>query len=187
MSKTVFLPHGGGPMPLLDEEIHKNMNDFMRHIANDFAPDAIVIFSAHHETNGVHVIYDNQDDLTFDYYGFPKETYQYKYRPPKALKLGKEIEDILRSKGFDVSSSDRGFDHGVFVPLMIMYPEAKIPVIQISLHNSLDPRYHIELGEALSTLNNQKILFIGSGYSFHNMRAFMGNKTDDKNNIFHDW
>lgn len=187
MNKTVFLPHGGGPMPLLDPDSHQNMNDFIKNISFDFNPDAIVIFSAHHETDGIHVIYDNVEGLVFDYYGFPKETYQYSYNPPKDLELGEQIIEKLSSAGFDVYSSDRGFDHGVFVPLLLMYPHAEIPVIQISLHKSLDPSLHIKLGETLSTLDSKNILFIGSGYSFHNMREFFNQSTDEKNNQFHNW
>lgn len=185
MSKTLFIPHGGGPLPLIDESQNKDLNNFLRSYSN-LTPEAIVIFSAHYETNNVDVIYDNVDELTFDYYGFPREAYKYQYNPPKNMVLGKEIVTELLNKGYSVSSTKRGFDHGVFVPLMLMFKDANIPVIQISINKNLDASYHIELGKSLQFLTSKNILIIGSGYSFHNMREFMGHSaTDIKNDIFH--
>lgn len=186
MSKTIFIPHGGGPLPLIDEENNKDLITFLRTYKN-LTPKAIIIFSAHYETNGIDVIYDNKDELVFDYNGFPKETYQYTYNPPKNISLGKEIFNTLQNKGYNVTSSQRGFDHGVFVPLMLMFEKANIPVIQISLNKNLKSKYHIELGEALSFLKEKDVLIIGSGYSFHNLREFFtGNSEDIKNDQFHD-
>lgn len=186
MSKSLFIPHGGGPLPLIDETQNKDLNNFLRGYSN-LTPDAIVIFSAHYETNNVDVVYDNLDELTFDYYGFPKEAYEYQYNPPKNVELGNEIVNVLKNKGYDVSSTKRGFDHGVFVPLMLMFKEANIPVIQISINKNLDAKYHIELGKSLQFLTSRNVLVIGSGYSFHNMREFFSHsKTDDKNDQFHD-
>jgi aromatic ring-opening dioxygenase catalytic subunit (LigB family) len=185
MSKTLFIPHGGGPLPLINESQNKDLNDFLRSY-NQLTPKAIVIFSAHYETNEIDVIYDNVDELTFDYYGFPKETYDYKYNPPKDIVLGTEIVTELKKKGYKVTSTKRGFDHGVFVPLMLMFEEANIPVVQISINKNLDANYHIELGKALQFLRSKDILIIGSGYSFHNLREFFSNSNgDEKNDIFH--
>ncbi len=187
MSKTIFLPHGGGPMPLLQDEGHKDIISLFQKIGKENHPDLIVIFSAHHETEDIHVIYDNKDQLTFDYYGFPKETYNYQYRPPKDIETGKRIVDLLNENNIKALSSDRGFDHGVFVPLMLMYPKADIPVIQISLKKGLDPEFHIKLGESLRNLDKENILFLGSGFSFHNLRSFFTPGKDEKNESFHDW
>ncbi|MFK5883576.1 MAG: class III extradiol ring-cleavage dioxygenase [Candidatus Izemoplasma sp.] len=188
MSKTVYLPHGGGPLPLIDQKTYINMNKFIKNIGESSNPEAIIVFSAHLETKEVTVIYDNIDNLLFDYYGFPEETYKYEYNPPKAIKLGKSIITKLNKAGIKTVSSTRGFDHGVFIPLMIMYPKATIPVIQISLKEGLDELFHINLGKALSFLKDDNILFLGSGFSFHNIREFFNNKlVDDKNNQFHDW
>lgn len=188
MSKTVYLPHGGGPLPLIDEKSYKNMNNYIRSIGEGYRPEAIIVFSAHLETNEVEVIYDNKSKLTYDYYGFPKETYEYKYNPPKNISLGKKIIALLNGKNIKAISSSRGFDHGVFIPLMLMYPKADIPVIQISLKKGLEEGFHISLGESLSSLKNENILFLGSGFSFHNLRELMsGNEKDDKNDQFQDW
>lgn len=188
MSRTVFIPHGGGPLPLIDEVTNKDLNLFLRDIGSNYQPDAIIVFSAHYETDDIEVIYEHDEKLVFDYYGFPKETYEYKYNPPINIKLGQTIIETLKKHDFSVTSSTRGFDHGVFVPLLLMYKDAHIPVIQISLHKSLDPAYHIRLGKALQELRNQNILFLGSGYSFHNLRELMRQQgNDDRNNQFHDW
>ncbi len=186
MSKTIFIPHGGGPLPLINESQNKELNDFLRSYG-DLNPKAIIIFSAHYETLNTDVIYDNDDNLTFDYYGFPKETYEYLYNPPKNKILGKEIVQKLKDKGYNVISSKRGFDHGVFVPLMLMFEKADIPVVQISINKSLDAKYHIELGKALNFLTTKDVLIIGSGYSFHNLREFFSEAIIDvKNDEFHD-
>lgn len=188
MSKTLYLPHGGGPLPLIDQKTYNNMNNFIKNIGNSYKPEVIIIFSAHLETKEVTVIYNHDEALLFDYFGFPEETYNYKYNPPKDLILGKKIIKELNNSGIKTTSSKRGFDHGVFIPLMIMYPKESIPVIQISLKRGLDELFHINLGKALSFLKNEKILFLGSGFSFHNIRSFFANnKIDEKNNQFHDW
>ncbi len=96
-------------------------------------------------------------------------------------------------EGESISSAfnhNRGYDHGVYVPLALMYPEANIPVIQISLMKSLDPRQHLDLCAALSPLLEENILILGSGFSFHNMRAFdwqNPQSSDPLNDSFQDW
>jgi len=187
MSRTVYLPHGGGPLPLLEKKVYENMNNFIINIGQEYVPETIIVFSAHLETDEVNVIYNHNNDLVFDYYGFPEETYKYSYNPPINKSLGENIIKELKKSGINAVESIRGFDHGVFVPLLLMYPKADIPVIQISLKNGLDPEYHIKLGEALRYLKNQNILFIGSGFSFHNMREFFSKGTDTKNEYFHEW
>ena len=149
MSKTIYIPHGGGPLPLLDKPGHKNLLDFFESYAKDYRPKAIVVFSAHYETFDTEVIYDNGDDLVYDYYGFPEEAYTFEYKPPKDIVLGKRLLHELNKNGINAVSSKRGFDHGVYIPLMIMYPKADIPVIQISLKRGLDELFHIALGKAL--------------------------------------
>ncbi len=187
MSKTIYIPHGGGPMPLLDREGHKNLIGFYEKVAKNYHPKAIVVFSAHFESDPIEVMYDNGDDLVYDYYGFPREAYEYQYKPPKDIALGERIVDLLNKNGIETVSSKRGFDHGVYVPLMIMYPKADIPVIQVSLKRGLDERFHIALGQAFQSLKNEDILFIGSGFSFHNLRAFFTTGEDERNEAFQQW
>ena len=116
--------------------------------------------------------------LLFDYGGFPAETYQYKYPAPGDPKLAQEIGELLKAGGipFDMEST-RGWDHGVFVPMMLINPEANIPIVEISVLKNEDAEAHIKIGQALSTLKNDNVLILASGASFHNMRL-MGNDKD---------
>lgn len=171
MSNVIFLSHGGGPLPLLQEDGHKEMIQYYKEYAKTKHPKAIIVISAHYESETVKVIYQHPSKLLYDYYGFPKETYEYQYNPPINQELGETILKKLTSNGIEAKSEVRGFDHGVFVPLLIMFPNADIPVIQISLQKNLDPKKHIKIGEALSGLDD--VLYIGSGSSYHNLREYM--------------
>lgn len=112
--------------------------------------------------------------LIYDYYGFPPESYQLKYPAPGHPALAKQVATLLQKANIQCREDPtRGFDHGVFIPLMLTYPEATIPVVQLSLVNSLDPELHLEIGQALAPLRDEGILVFGSGMSFHNMSVFM--------------
>ncbi len=154
-------------------------------------PDAVVVFSAHWEESIPTIIGSEAPELFYDYYGFPPETYELKYPAPGNPKLARRVEKLLEQQGITSKiDKDRGFDHGVFIPLKMMYPNADIPMIQISLIHGLDPKNHIVLGKALAALTKENILIIGSGFSFHNMGAFVWNninKPDSKNDEFQEW
>jgi aromatic ring-opening dioxygenase catalytic subunit (LigB family) len=114
-----------------------------------------------------------QPELIYDYYGFPPHTYELKYPAPGAPALADQIVKTLSAGGIaSGANAQRGFDHGMFIPLKLIFPEADIPVLQLSLHTSLDPVRHLEAGRALESLRDQDVLIIGSGMSFHNMRAY---------------
>ena len=127
----------------------------------------------------------------YDYYGFPAASYRIQYPAPGAPALAKKIYALLRSAGIVARLDERrGFDHGLFVPLKIMYPEAEIPCVQLSLLASLDPQAHIALGKALAPLRNEDVLIVGSGFSFHNLRAFFAGPSgtpDQRNEAFNEW
>jgi len=111
--------------------------------------------------------------LLFDYGGFPPESYKYQYNAPGNPELADKIQELLKGAGIKSSKdSKRGWDHGVFVPLMLMFPAADIPVVAMSLQSSLDPSLHIKIGKALSVLREEGVLIIGSGASFHNFDYF---------------
>lgn len=186
MSDVVFLSHGGGPLPLMNDPGHKEIVKFYEDYGKNKNPKVIIIISAHYESDEVKVIYNHPKELLFDYYGFPKETYAYEYNPPIDTQTGKQILSLLNENGIKATESNRGFDHGVFVPLLKMFPNGNIPVIQISLKKGLNPLTHINIGKALSTIEDA--LFIGSGSSYHNLRAYMSNTKEDvkKNEDFHD-
>ena len=189
---TLFIPHGGGPLPLMEVEGYDGMNAFLRSFPQSIErPDAIVVISAHWEESEISVLAGETPLLLFDYYGFPPETYEYRYPAPGNPALAARVSELLQQSGIPCRlERERGFDHGVFVPLLLMYPEADIPCIQISLSSNLDAEFHIELGRALAPLREENLLILGSGYSFHNLPALM-NKRDDsvdsRNQEFETW
>ena len=152
----VFIPHGGGPLPLLNEPGHAAMNRFLRGLPTTIEkPGAIVVISAHWEESVIAITAAVAPPLLLDYYGFPAETYEYQYPAPGNPELAERIQGMLQQAGIDANLDIvRGFDHGMFVPLMMMYPEADIHCIQISLAASLDAAEHIRIGQALGKLKN---------------------------------
>lgn len=188
----LFFPHGGGPLPLLNEPGHANMNQFLRaYPATITKPEAIIVVSAHWEEPVIAITAAPSPPLLFDYYGFPPETYEYRYLAPGHPGLAERIQGLLQRGGI-ASRLDhrRGFDHGMFVPLMLMYPEADIPCVQVSLAASLDAAEHVRIGKALAALKTENLLVLGSGFSFHNMKALMSKRDDSidpRNQEFENW
>jgi aromatic ring-opening dioxygenase catalytic subunit (LigB family) len=138
------------------------------------APTSILIVSAHWQTRGkIKVTSGKSHPLMFDYSGFPKETYNYNYAAPGDPQLAQTVCDLLIAGGIPCEKDhSRGWDHGVFVPLMLMFPEATIPVVEMSIEQSLDPALHIRVGHALRKLREDGVLIVGSGASFHNFDYF---------------
>lgn len=186
MSKVLYLSHGGGPLPLLQPESHANMIKYYEDFGKNYKPDAIIVFSAHMERDVFTIIGNHPKELLYDYYGFPKESYDLEYNPPIDNVLTNNIAKLLKGNNIKSIVQTEKFDHGVYIPLMIMYPSQDIPVIQISLKKGLNEKDHIDLGIALSSLQEKNILFIGSGSSFHNLRSILDQTGNDKNNMFHD-
>lgn len=188
----IYISHGGGPMPLLGDPSHQEMVEQLQVIAKKVGkPSAIILVSAHWEAGRPTVTSGQAQGLIYDYGGFAKQAFEIQYPCPGEPELANRIYRALSQKGIDASMDEyRGFDHGLFVPLKIMYPEADIPCVQLSLVNSLNPDVHIKMGKALANLNWDNVLFIGSGFSFHNMRAFFSSGTDEsdaKNLAFDQW
>ena len=190
---TWFIPHGGGPCFFMDwnpPDEWNRMADFLKNVAATLPrlPKAIVMVSAHWLKPHVAVTSGAQPELIYDYHGFPPHTYELTYSAPGAPALAEQIVSTLTSKGI-ASESDvhRGFDHGMFIPLKLIFPQANIPVVQLSLHNSLDPEQHLEVGRALETLRDQDVLIIGSGMSFHNMRAYGNPQFGPVSDVFDEW
>ncbi len=174
LAPVLYLPHGGGPLPLLGEPSHYALVSFLQNIPHQLgSPRAILLVSAHWETAQPSLTSAAQPALFYDYFGFPPESYQIQYPAPGDPALAAAVQQLLQAAGFDAQlDAQRGFDHGMFIPLKLMYPAAKIPVVQLSLLRSLDPAAHIALGRALAPLREQQVLIVGSGMSFHNMNAF---------------
>ena len=192
----LYIPHGGGPLPLMNEPGHANLNRFLGEYAAsidspDLRPDAIIVISAHWEEAEIAITAAPTPPLLFDYAGFPPETYEYQYPAPGHPELATRVQDLLGKAGI-ISRLDagRGFDHGMFVPLLLMYPDAYIPCIQISLSSSLDAALHVRIGKALTVLKKENLLVLGSGFSFHNISVMMSKADaaiDPRNQVFEDW
>ena len=188
----IFISHGGGPWPLLNDPRHKNLIEFLNKIPQSLiSPSAILVISAHWEEDIPTVQSNLRPEMLYDYYGFPEESYQIHYPAPGQPELAARISTILKNNGIPANlDNKRGFDHGLFVPLMLMYPAATIPCLQLSLLRNLDPEDHIHLGKALRELRLENVLIIGSGSSFHNLGAFREPPTPETsvlNEAFETW
>jgi 4,5-DOPA dioxygenase extradiol len=191
-AQIVYFSHGGGPLPILGDDGHRAMVDFMQELPSRLRkPDAILVISAHWEESSATLLGSDSPPMLYDYYGFPDEAYEITYPAPGSPDLANRILRLLEKRNTPARiDGERGFDHGLFIPLKLMYPEADIPSLQVSLLRGLDPAAHIALGEALRELTRENILVVGSGFSFHNMRAFSGDggdESDPRNDAFQEW
>ena len=175
-AQIVYLSHGGGPLPILGDPGHAAMVAFMQKLPKNLRkPEAVLVISAHWEEETATLLSAPNPPLFYDYYGFPAEAYDLTYPAPGNPGLAKRIASMLEQASIPARLDDqRGFDHGVFIPLKLMYPAANIPCLQLSLLRGLDPAAHLALGKALRPFLEEHLLVIGSGFSFHNMGAFRG-------------
>ena len=191
-AQIVYFSHGGGPMPILGDPSHRAMVDFMVQLPSLLKkPEAILVISAHWEERLATLLGAASPSLFYDYYGFPDEAYSITYSSPGNPPLAERIAGLLNQNQIPASiDTQRGFDHGLFIPLKMMYPNADIPALQLSLLSGLDPSAHLALGQALRPLLEDNILVVGSGFSFHNLRAFIwegGQRSDAANDSFQNW
>lgn len=191
-ARVVYLSHGGGPLPLLGDPRHRAMIRFMGQLPAQLErPEAIVVISAHWEEPVATLLGAEKPSMLYDYGGFPAEAYAFSYPAPGDPSLARRIAAQLRERNTPTRIDPlRGFDHGLFVPLMMLYPAADIPCIQLSLLSSLDAHAHLALGRALRGLLHENILVIGSGFSFHNLGAFSWQGVDEPdpdNDAFQEW
>jgi aromatic ring-opening dioxygenase catalytic subunit (LigB family) len=180
---VLYIPHGGGPLPILGHPGHDELVHFLKSIVDTFKkPSTILLISAHWEEREPTLTSGARPPLIYDYGGFPEESYAIRYPAPGSPTLAESIKTLLEAGGLSANLDDRrGFDHGLFVPLTLMYPDAQIPCLQLSLLNSLNPADHLEMGQALAPLREKDILVIGSGMSFHNMQAFFSADDESSN------
>jgi len=174
---TYFISHGGGPWPWVADWRAQfiNLEASLVAMAADFEiePRAIMVISGHWEEPNFAVMSASHPPMVYDYYGFPKETYEVRYPAPGAVALAHKTAELIQAAGHKVTLDDaRGFDHGAFVPLFIMYPDAQVPTFQLSLKSGYDPATHLAIGRALAPLRDEGVLIIGSGLSYHNLRLF---------------
>lgn len=195
MHPTFFVNHGGGPCFFLEpgpmRDAWRPLENYLQAFASTAAeaPRALLVISGHWQENQPTVNAGPHPSLLFDYGGFPDYTYQLTWPAPGNPALASRVQELLLAAGIangrDVT---RGWDHGVFVPLKVMYPAAEIPLVQLSLQRGLDPAAHVAIGKALKPLRNEGVLILGSGQSYHNMRGFSGGGAPDpKADAFDAW
>lgn len=192
---TIFLPHGGGPCFFMDwtwgpADTWNATQRFLEGIAAALPepPKALLVISGHWEEPAFTASAAPTPQLIFDYSGFPEHTYQLTWPAPGNPKLAARVADVLQRASLPTAvSPSRGFDHGVFVPLKVAFPQAQIPVVTLSLAASLDPALHLAAGRALAPLRDEGVLIVGSGMSFHNLRAYLRPETPERARAFDGW
>lgn len=177
---VVYIPHGGGPCFFMDwnpPHMWDEMGAYLKRLPQDVGetPKALLIISAHWETAEFTVQTKPQPGLLYDYYGFPEHTYRLNWPAPGSASLAQRVTELAAEAGITVRSDDtRDFDHGVFIPMLMAFPDANIPTIQLSMKAPLDAAEHMALGSALAPLRDEGVLIIGSGMSFHSIPRLMG-------------
>ena len=188
---AMYLPHGGGPSFFMTgdrKRLYQATEDFLRSIPGTLpaTPTAILLVTAHWEAAVPSFTGGAQPELIYDYYGFPPETYELQYKAPGQPALAARAAALLQGAGYPAKvDPSYGWDHGVFIPLKVMFPDADVPVVAMSLQASLDPALHCHLGQALCPLRDEGVLVVGSGMSFHNLRNFSAGGPDSL--AFHHW
>jgi aromatic ring-opening dioxygenase catalytic subunit (LigB family) len=189
---SFYIPHGGGPCFFMDDPagIWTGMEAFLRSLPDRLPerPRAILIVSGHWETDGFRFSASPRPPLIFDYYNFPPHTYALTWPAPGDPALAERAAGLLRAAGHPAATDpDRGIDHGVFVPLKVAFPEADVPVVEMSLDHGLDPVIAYRVGRALRPLRDEGVLVIGAGMSFHNLRAYRDDRATEPSLAFDAW
>ena len=174
---TYFISHGGGPWPWMPDwrAMFRNLEASFVQMVRDLParPKAILMISGHWEDDSFAVMSSPRPPMVYDYTGFPKETYDVTYPAPGAPDLAARAAGLIAAAGLPARLDDKqGYDHGCFVPAFVMYPDADMPLFQISLRHGYDPAEHFALGRALAPLRDDGVLIIGSGLSYHNLALF---------------
>jgi aromatic ring-opening dioxygenase catalytic subunit (LigB family) len=192
---VAYLPHGGGPWPFVDVGFGSKaeldaLAGYLRSIRQlpKTPPRALLAISAHWEEPRPTVMTSGSPPMLFDYYGFPPESYRLTWPAPGHPELAERVRKLLAEAGIDSGSdAERGFDHGTFVPLKLAYPDADVPTVQLSLKQGLDPEEHLAIGRALAPLRDEGVFIVGSGMTFHNLRAFGSPEARPVSEAFDGW
>ena len=165
---AIFVSHGS-PM-LMFEPVRAR--DFMAGLGNTLGrPAAVLSVSAHWETSEVRASTAKQPETIHDFGGFPQELYDVQYPAPGAPAIADEAVGLLNAAGIEAEGQPRGLDHGAWVPLALMYPDADVPVAQLSVQPHQSPAHHIAVGRALAPLRDKDVLILASGSATHNLRT----------------
>lgn len=189
---TFFIPHGGGPCFFMDDPrgVWTGMEAFLRSLPQRLpeTPVAILVVSGHWETEGFALTGAEKPGLIYDYNGFPAHTYQLRFDAPGAPDLARDAAVLLQGAGLKARvDPERGLDHGVFVPLKVAFPNADVPVVEMSVDRNLDPALHLAAGRALAPLRDKGVVIVASGMSFHNMRGYGDPRFTEPSQAFDHW
>ena len=175
---TFFISHGGGPWPWLEGGFRRQFDALeasLSAIAQSLGdkPRVVLVVSGHWEEERFTVMSGAHPGMVYDFAGFPAHTYAIKYAAPGSPEVAQSVGRLLEGAGIAVAFDPaRGFDHGTYAPLVAMYPQADVPVLQLSLKSGYSPRDHLAAGRALRPLRDEGVLIVGSGLSYHNLRNF---------------
>ena len=192
---AIFMPHGGGPCfwvdgpPPFGRASWEPLRTYLAGVVASLPerPRAFLVVTAHWEADRPTVSVNPAPGMIFDYYGFPEHTYHLSYPAPGEPALGARVAQLVRAAGLECDEDgERGFDHGIFVPMLIVDPEAQIPVVMMSLQRDLDPAQHLAIGCALAPLRDEGVVIVGSGMSYHDLRHFRDGDGRDSE-IFDAW
>jgi aromatic ring-opening dioxygenase catalytic subunit (LigB family) len=189
---TFFISHGGGPWPWMKDQLHgaydrleASLKEMPRRMATK--PKVVLVISGHWEERDFTVMSSPNPPMIYDYSGFPEHTYRIKYSAPGSPQTAERVRGLIEDAGFAARlDTVRGYDHGTFTPLVVIYPDADVPVLQLSLRRGYDPKDHIAVGRALAPLRDEGVLILGSGLSYHNLREF-GPKAREPSTAFDHW
>lgn len=174
---TYFISHGGGPWPWMPDwrAMFANLEASFVQMVQDLParPKAILMISGHWEDDSFAVMSSPNPPMVYDYHGFPPHTFQIQYGAPGAPDLAQRTHDLIAAAGLPARlDAGQGYDHGTFVPAHVMYPDADMPLFQVSLRKGYSPADHFALGRALAPLRDEGVLIVGSGLSYHNLALF---------------
>ena len=188
---SYFISHGGGPWPYVPEMrermrvLEASLVDIPHQIG--VRPRAVLMVSGHWEAPQFRVMGNAHPPMVYDYHGFPAHTYSIKYQAPGAPDVARRVQQLGQAAGIGIQIDEtQGFDHGTFAPLAVVYPDADVPVLQLSLKAGYDPSEHLAIGRALAPLRDEGVLIVGSGLSYHNLRL-MGPAARLPSTQFDDW
>jgi len=190
---TYFVSHGGGPWPWLKAESNgafDQLESSLQKIPRDLGqkPRAVLMISGHWEADRFLLSSSPRPPMVFDYRGFPEHTYHIRYDAPGDPALAERVADLIQRGGLRAGlDPERGFDHGTFTVMHTMYPNADVPLIQLSLRAGYDPAGHIRVGELLAPLRDEGVLIIGSGLSFHDLRGILNGRGAEPSATFDQW
>jgi aromatic ring-opening dioxygenase catalytic subunit (LigB family) len=174
---VLFISHGGGPWPYVDalKQMYPNTESELRRLPARLParPKAVLVISGHWEARQFSVSTSQHPSMEYDYSGFPAHTYHIRYQAPGDPAVAERAANLLASSRIEIAKDpSRGFDHGVFVPLGLMFPQADMPIVMLSIKSNYNAAEHLALGRALAPLRDEQVLIVGSGLTYHNMQGF---------------